>query len=152
MRSERSYSGLAPVAAGCTSRGSREEGIASLAFAGSLTAAPSFVRELLDAFSRAQPVPSTASITKALRPIVRRVLFIVLSSSAKPRVRRSARRRPATHVDGRTACDLKGWQQRCQGERRREQAADGHHALVASVADQHEKAPNPYVAQEWTPR
>src|SRR5207244_9978131 len=71
MRSERSYSGLAPVAAGCTSRGSREEGIASLAFAGSLTAAPSFVRELLDAFSRAQPVPSTASITKALRQIGR---------------------------------------------------------------------------------
>src|SRR5215831_8041547 len=70
MRSERSYSGLEPVAAGCTCEGSREGvvGTASLSFAGSLTAAPPCVRELLDGFSRAQPVPRTTSMTKALRP------------------------------------------------------------------------------------
>src|SRR6516165_4120143 len=92
MRSERSYAGLEWVAAGCTSKGSRETGVVttSLAFAGSLTAPPLRVWELLDAFSRAQPAPSTTSITKALRPIVRRVLFIAYPPSAKPRVHGSA--------------------------------------------------------------
>ena len=82
MRSERSYSGLESVAAGRTSEGSRVAGVVtgSLAFAGPLTAAVPCVREPLDAFSRAQPVPSTASMTKALSPIVRQFLFIVPSS------------------------------------------------------------------------
>src|SRR5215470_7696507 len=82
MRSERSYSGLEPVAAGCACEGSREGVVVtvSLSFVGSLTAAPPCVRELLDGFSRAQPVPRTTSMTKALRPIVRQLLFIILSS------------------------------------------------------------------------
>lgn len=82
MRSERSYSGLDSVAAGRTSEGWRVAGVVtgSLAFAGPLTAAVPCVREPLDAVSSAQPVPSTASMTKALRPIVRQFLFIVLSS------------------------------------------------------------------------
>ena len=82
VRSERSYSGLESVAAGRTSEGSRVAGVVtgSLVFAGPLTAAVPCVREPLDVFSRAQPVPSTASMTKALTPIVLQVLFIILSS------------------------------------------------------------------------
>ncbi len=46
----------------------------------SMTPAPPCVRELLAAFSRAQPVPSTARTMTAPIPAARRVMVIALSS------------------------------------------------------------------------
>src|SRR5215470_6409848 len=76
-RSDRSYS--TSFGAGL-SDGSRVTGAA----AGSTTGAPPRAYELMNAFSRAQPDPTTAKMIKSARAIVRRVESIVSPPSASP--------------------------------------------------------------------
>src|SRR5215467_6655665 len=76
-RSDRSYS--TSFGAG-VSDGSRVTGAA----AGSTTGAPPRAYELMNAFSRAQPDPTTAKMMKSARPIVRRVESIVSPPSGSP--------------------------------------------------------------------
>src|SRR5215510_11930424 len=76
-RSERSYS--TSFGAGL-SDGSRVYGAA----AGSTTGAPPRACDLVNAFSRAQPDPTTTKMMKSARPIVRRVQSIVSPPSASP--------------------------------------------------------------------
>src|SRR5499427_8591603 len=78
-RSDRSYS--TSFGAGL-SDGSLVTGAA----AGSTTGAPPRAYELMNAFSRAQPDPTTAKMIKSARAIVRRVESIVSPPSAISRI------------------------------------------------------------------
>src|SRR5262252_2395782 len=103
-RSDRSYS--TSFGAGL-SDGSLVTGAA----AGSTTGAPPRAYELMNAFSRAQPDPTTAKMMKSARAIVRRVESIVSPPSASPES-------VAPGIFSNLASRLGPlyWQQRCQAE------------------------------------
>src|SRR5215472_1233793 len=103
-RSDRSYS--TSFGAGL-SDGSRVTGAA----AGSTTGAPPRAYDLMNAFSTAQPDPTTAKMMKSARAIVRRVESIVSPPSASPES-------VAPGIFSNLASRLGPlyWQQRCQAE------------------------------------